>query len=427
MTGKIFESAFFINNRKRFCHCLPEKSIAIFHSSELMPRTGDQFFPFRQCSDFLYLTGINQYASILMLAPDYFDDDMKEMLFISKPSDEKLVWEGKKLSKEQAQEISGIQNIFWLTKFDDALKILMTWAHKVFLNVAEKPKFSTEIQSPSLRFAHSLRQNYPLHTLDRAAPIMRKLRMIKTREEINMIKTAIDITGKAFRRAIKFVEPGVAEFRIQAEIEYQMKFDGAGNQAFYPIVASGENACILHYNQNDATCNDGDLLLLDFGAEYGHYAADISRTIPVNGKFSPRQRQFYKLVLKIQKATIKQFIPGNSLKKVNEFVLQEMEKALIKIGLCENSENDANEQTCVKKFFMHGVAHHLGMDVHDTFDANEPFEPGMIFTVEPGVYIPDEKTGIRLENIILVTENQPLDLSDNIPIFPDEIEKLMKK
>jgi len=425
MVTKMLSQSFYISNRKRFYQHLPNCSIAIFKSADLMPRNGDQFYPFRQCSDFLYLTGIAQEESILLLAPDHHEPKMRELLFILEPSDEKTVWEGNKLSKEQAKEISGIENIFWVRKFEPILKIMMAWTQNVFLNVEEKPKFSTEILSSNMRFAHQIRHKFPLHSLGRLAPIMRKLRMIKSQDEIKIIQEAINITRKAFERVLAFVSPGVAEYQIQAELEHEMRFNGSTTHAFYPIVATGENACVLHYNQNDATCADGDMLLLDFGAEYHNYAADISRTIPVNGKFSLRQRQLYDLVLEIQKAAIEQFLPGKTLKEVNKFVLKEMEKALIEIGLIEKINSDDEDNTQVKKYFMHGVAHHLGMDVHDTFDDNEPFAPGMIFTVEPGIYIPEEKTGIRLENIILITENGAIDLSEDIPILPDEIEKRM--
>jgi Xaa-Pro aminopeptidase len=427
MVKHFFPASFYKNNRSRLVPFLSKGSLAIFHSADFMPRNGDQYYPFRQCSDFLYLTGIEQEMSILLLAPGHYDPKMREVLLILNQSAEQAVWEGKKLSKEAAANISGIETIYYLNQLDLLLQSLMIWAERVYLNVEEKPKFSTRIQSANLRFAHEIMQQYPLHELKRAAPLMRKLRMVKTREEIHQIKNAIGITQKAFERILRFVKPGVTEYQVQAELEHEMRFHNAGNHAFYPIIASGENACVLHYNQNRGLCHDGDLLLLDFGAEYGYYAADISRTIPVNGKFSKRQRQLYDLVLDIQKAAIEKFLPGNTLKEVNNFVLKAMEKALISAGLLKDAKAADGDFSHVKKFFMHGVAHHLGMDVHDTFDQNEPFVAGMVFTCEPGVYIHDEKLGIRLENIIQITENGPVDLSEAIPILPDEIEKQMQQ
>lgn len=426
MVKQFFPASFYKGNRSRLSRMISKGSLAIFHSADFMPRNGDQYYPFRQCSDFLYLTGIEQEKSILLMAPGHHDPKMREVLLILNQPAEKALWEGNKLSTQTASRISGIETVYHRDQFESMLQSLMIWAERVYLNVEEKPKFSPPVETPNLRFAHQIAQQYPLHDLKRAAPLMRKMRMLKTQVEIQQIKKAIGITQNAFERILRFVKPGVAEYQIQAELEHEMRFHSACSHAFYPIIASGANACVLHYNQNRSICKSGDLLLLDFGAEYGHYAADISRTIPVNGKFSARQRQLYDIVLNIHHAAIEKFVPGNTLKALNIFVLKAMEKALTGAGLLPKISNNDVGFAQVKKFFMHGVAHHLGMDVHDTFDQNEPFAPGMVFTCEPGIYFSDEKTGIRLENIIQITENGPVNLSEAIPIIPDEIEKMMK-
>jgi Xaa-Pro aminopeptidase len=304
----------------------------------------------------------------------------------------------------------------------------MQWADFVYLNSYEYPKYSTEVQSRDLRFALQLKQDFPAHSYQRSAPILVELRMIKSEAEIELIKKAIQITDKAFRRVLKFTKPKVMEYQIQAEMEHEFAFNGANGSAYQPIVASGENSCVLHYTENDKECRDGDVVLFDFGAEYANYAADISRTIPVNGKFTPRQRELYNLVLRVQKKAIQKLVPGNTPEKYNEFVNKEMEQEMVKIGLldAEKVKRQDPEQALFKKYFMHGTAHHLGLDVHDLVDKHQPFKAGMVFTCEPGIYVREEKTGIRIENNILITENGPLDLSANIPREVEDIEALMK-
>lgn len=419
---------FYSGNRRQFSTLLKPQNIAVFNSNDSMPRNGDQFYPYRQNSDFLYLTGIDQEESVLILAPDHPDPNMREILFLMETNEKIATWEGHKYTKKEAFEISGIENVQWLDSFQAAFGELMFWSNGVYLNSNEYPKYKTDVPCRDLRFAQMVRDRFPAHRTERAAPILTGLRMIKKDEEVQLIREAINITGKAFERMLQFVEPGVYEFQIQAEMEHEFAMNGSRRPAYAPIVASGKNACVLHYTRNEQACKDGDLLLCDFGAEYENYAADISRTFPVNGTFSGRQRDLYNLVLRVQKKAIAQLVPGTTLKKYNQIVAGFMEQELIAIGLLKEYEvrNQDPEKPLVKKYFMHGTAHHLGMDVHDVFDKHRAFEPGMVFTCEPGLYIREENTGIRIENNILITSNGPVDLSEYIPREPDDIEELMK-
>jgi Xaa-Pro aminopeptidase len=422
------ENKMFINSRKRFAAMLKPRAVSIFNANDEYPRTGDQFYPYRQQSDLFYLTGINQEKTVLLLAPDHPDPKMREILFVSETSEQIAVWDGSKLTKEDAIKVSGIKNVQWHSSMEITLRELLIWSEHVYLNLYEYPKYSSVIQSRDLRFAHEIMQRYPAHRYERAAPLLTRLRMIKSEEEIALIRQAIDITGKAFARVLRFVKPGVHEFEIQAEMIHEFMMNRSNGFAFQPIIASGKNACVLHYIQNNAQCMDGDMVLFDFGAECKNYAADISRTIPVNGKFTPRQRQLYDLVLRVQQKAKQQLIPGNTMEKYNDFVNSEMEKEMIGIGLLDADEvkKQDPDKPLYKKYFMHGTAHHLGLDVHDVINKYEPFAPGMVFTCEPGIYIAEENTGIRLENNILITEKGAVDLSENIPLTPDDIERMME-
>lgn len=427
MKYKPIDKTLFVENRKKFISRLKPKSTAVFHSNDQMPRNGDQFFPFRQQSDFFYLTGIDQEKSVLLLSPEHPDPKYREMLFLVETNEKIAVWEGHKYSISEAQDVSGIKNVHWLDGFDMIVRELMQWSENIYLNTYEYPKYSTDVISRDLRFAKGLKEDYPAHKFERSAPILTNLRMIKSELEIKLIKKAIEITDIAFRRMMKFVKPGVAEYQIQAEMDHEFAFNGASGSAYHPIIASGKNTCVLHYIENDKECCNGDVVLFDFGAEYANYAADISRTIPVNGKFSLRQRELYNLVLRVQKKAIEKLVPGNTTQKYNEFVNKEMEKEMIEIGLLDEEDvrNQNPEKPLYKKYFMHGTAHHLGLDVHDVFNKHEPFKAGMVFTCEPGIYVREENIGIRIENNILITNDGPVDLSANIPRNPDEIERLM--
>lgn len=421
------KSGFFSENRRRLSKLLEPRSVAIFNANDEYLRNGDQRFIYRQQSDFFYLTGIEQEKSVLMLAPDYPDPKLREILWVLRTSEQMAIREGHKVTREEAHAISGIKNVQWLDNLEMTLRDLILWSDQIYLNTYEYPKFSSEVESRDLRFAHSLIRQYPVHKYLRAAPLMTKLRMIKTDTEVDLIRKANEITGKAFRRMLRFVKPGVYEFEIQAEMEHEFLINRANGSAFPPIIATGKNACVLHYHQNNSQCADGNLVLFDFGAEYANYAADVSRTIPVNGKFTPRQKQLYELVHRVQKLAVQQMIPGNTMENYNSFVNQEMEKEMIKMGLLDKQEvkNQNPENPLFKKYFMHGTAHHLGLDVHDVIHRFEPFQSGMVFTCEPGIYIPQEGIGIRLENDILISENGPVDLSADIPVELNEIEQLM--
>jgi len=423
------DPSFFSFNRKRFAEKLLPQSVAIFNASDEYPRNGDQFHHYRQHSDLFYLSGINQEKSILVIAPDHPEPKNREILFIIESNEQMEIWNGHKFTKEEARQISGIKNVQWISDFDLVLRDFMNWSENVYLNIFEYPKFLSDVISRDHRFARQLQEMFPVHQYRRAAPIMTSLRMIKSQIEIDLIKKAIQITGKAFTRALKFVKPGVTEFEIQAEMEHAFLMNRANGSAYLPIIASGKNSCVLHYTENDEECKDGDLVLFDFGAEYANYSADVSRTIPVNGKFTARQRLFYELVLRVQKQAIGQIVAGNTMEKYNAFVNKLMEEEMIKAGLftAEDVKNQDTEKPLYKKYFMHGTAHHLGLDVHDSSNKYQPFMPGMVFTCEPGIYLRDEGFGIRIENNILITENGPVDLTSGIPREADEIEEIMTR
>jgi len=421
------DPSLFIQNRKRLNDKLLPQSVAIFNSNDEYPRNGDQFFNFRQQSDFFYLSGIGQEKSILILAPGHPEPKNREVLFLIETNELIATWNGHKLTKEEAAKISGIENVQWLSGFDLLLRDLLNWGDNVYLNSFEYPKYFTEIVSRDQRFARQLQETFPAHHYKRSAPILTDLRIIKSQVEVELIKKAIDITGKAFLRALKFVKPGVKEYEIQAEMEHEFMINGANGNAYLPIIASGENSCVLHYVENDKECNNGDVVLFDFGAEYANYSADVSRTIPINGKFTPRQRQIYDLVLGVQKQAIGQMVPGNTIEKYNTFVNNLMEEEMIRIGLFtrEQVKQQDPEKPLFRQYFMHGTAHNIGLDVHDLVNRFMPFLPGMVLTCEPGIYLRNEGFGIRIENNILITEKGPVDLTSAIPREADEIEAIM--
>ncbi len=421
------DNALFKNNRNRFTGLLPPKSVAIFHSNDQYPRNGDQFFPFRQQSDFFYLTGIDQEKSILMLAPDFPSEKFREMLFVIKTNEQIAIWEGHKYTKEEAKQVSGIENISWLDEFEISLKEVLAGVETVYLNSNEYVKFFSEVPDKNHRFAKQFRDEYPLHKLERSAPLLAELRTIKSEQEIELLRTACSITKKGFERILRFTKPGVLEFEIQAEIDHEFAFNRARGHGYAPVIASGSNACVLHYVENDKECKDGDLLLMDFGAEYANYSADMSRTIPVNGRYSKRQKACYNAVLKVFREAHKLYKPGNTIEMINEEVNKMMEAEMVGLGLfsMQDIREQNKEQPLFKKYFMHGTAHFLGLDVHDVGAKHEPFKPGMVLTCEPGIYIREENIGIRIENDILITENGPVDLMADIPVEAGEIEEIM--
>jgi len=418
----------FIENRQKFISRMEPGSVAVFLAGDILWRNGDQDGIYRQNSDFFYLTGIDQEKSILVLAPDHPNPKMKEVLFIIEPDETMVIWYGKKLSHREAKDISGVSHTMNLAGFDSVLPDIMSFAEHVYLNQNEYPKYTNEVMYREVRFANELRSRYPAHSFKRSAPILTSLRKVKSGHELMLITRAISATAKAFQRVLKFVKPGRMEFEVQAEIDHEFTLNRAGGHAYPPIIASGKNACYLHYNTNNEECRDGDLLLLDFGAEYANYAADLTRTIPVNGKFTDRQRAVYHAVLDVQKAIIPWFKPGQTIDAINKEVCRMMESKMIDLGLFtkEDVDKQDKDKPLYTKYYMHTIGHFLGLDVHDSGTRYDKLVPGMIITVEPGIYIAEEGIGVRIENDILVTENEPYDLTAGIPREIDEIENLMK-
>lgn len=421
------DSSLFIENRKKYSALLSDHAIAFFNSNDEMPRNGDANFLFRQQSDLFWLSGIDQEQTILVIAPNHPIAEYREMLFVRKTNEHIAVWEGHKYTKEEARAASGIASVYWLDDFQAVLPVLMHHSSTVHINLNENDRFVTDVPYRDERFAATLRAKYPHHRYERSGPLMARLRVIKSDTEINLMRHACDITDKAFRRVLRFTKPGVNECEIEAEIIHEFIRNRANGHAYTPIVASGPSACILHYNENNRACNDGDVILLDFGAEYANYAADLSRSIPVNGKFTPRQRDVYNAVLRVMRQAKKLLTPGTIIAKYHEEVGRIMEHELIGLGLLKADEVSKQDPKAplYKKYFMHGTSHFLGLDVHDIGSRYEPLQAGMVLTCEPGIYIPEEGLGIRIENDILVTNQGPVDLMENIPIEVEEIEALM--
>jgi Xaa-Pro aminopeptidase len=425
----IFTHRLFVHNRSKLVPHLKKSSLAILHSNDEMPRNGDQFFPFRQNSDLFYLTGINQEKTVLALCPDHPIQKNREILFILKPNPQFETWHGKRLTKTEAIEISGIQNIVWIEEFESVLAELVFYSENIYLNQYENTKYISEVDSRDKRFISLIKEKYPTRNIERLFPILTELRLIKEPEEINMVRHASLITEKAFRRVLNYVKPGVAELEIEAELSHEFRINRAQGHAFYPIVASGENACILHYIENRQVCKDGDLVLLDFGAEFNNYAADCSRTIPVNGRFTPRQKQLYNAVLNVFNRAKSLMVKGATIALINKQVCKLFEEEHVKLGLysVEDIHKQDADNPLYANYFMHGVSHFLGLDVHDVGSRYQTLEPGMIITCEPGIYVREEGIGIRIENDILITEEAPIDLMQQIPVEVEELEELMSK
>lgn len=417
----------YINHRKKFIGNLPPASAAIFNSNDIMPTNADGNMNFRQNNDVLYLSGVDQEESVLVIFPDAFSSAHREMLFLKETSPRIAIWEGEKLTKEKATALSGIKSIYWIDELETVLKTVMSEAQHVYLNTNEHTRRSNEVQTRDDRFREWIMGEYPLHDYRRLAPIMQRLRSIKSKEEIDQMQKACKITEDGFRRVLKFVKPGVMEYEIEAELMHEFLRQGSRGFAYAPIIASGFNACVLHYIENNEKCKDGDLILMDVAAEYGNYASDMTRTIPVNGKFTERQKEVYSAVLRVMRACMKLLKPGVFLADYHKKVGHLMEAELVNLGLLTQKEVDEQDpaQPAYKKYFMHGTSHFIGLDVHDVGLWNEPIQAGMVFTVEPGIYIREENMGIRLENDILITENGYHDLMADIPLEIDEIEKGM--
>jgi Xaa-Pro aminopeptidase len=427
MKYKQISSSLFLMNRENFINLLPDNAIAIFQSNDEFPRSGDQNFPFKQNPDLFYLSGIDQEQSILLLYPNCPNPLYREVLFLRQTNDHIKVWEGHKYTKDQARATSGVQNIYWLADFDNILHSIVHYAEYIYLNTNENDRYAHSVPYRDIRFLKELREKYPLHKYERAAPLMRDLRAIKSEIEVELTQKACDITNDAFKRVLKFVKPNVMEYQIEAEIIHEFIKQAATGHAYNPIIAAGNNANILHYTDNNQKCKDGELILMDFGAEYANYNADLTRTIPVNGRFTKRQKEVYNAVLHVMKKAKKLMVAGAIWNTYHEQVGEIMTEQLINLKLISSSDvkNQSSTYPAYKKYFMHGTSHHLGIDVHDFASRYTPFASGNILTCEPGIYIPEEGFGVRLENDILITKNGNLDLMANIPIEVDEIEDLM--
>jgi Xaa-Pro aminopeptidase len=421
------DSRLFTYNRKNFVTRLKPCSLAIFHSNDEFPRNGDQSFLFKQNPDFFYLTGIDQEQSILVLFPDCPNPLYKEVLFLRHTNEHIAVWEGHKYTRQEAKAASGIEHIVWLNEFDVILHTIINYAEHIYINSNENDRYAHTVPYRDIRMFEALRAKYPLHKYERSALILRDLRVVKSDIEIELTLKACKITRDAFIRVLKFVKPGVTEYEIEAEITHEFLRQRATGHAYSPIIASGKNAIVLHYTENNQVCYDGDVILFDFAAEYANYNADMSRSIPVNGRFTKRQLDVYNAVLRVMRAATKMILAGTVWNEYHEEVGKLMTAELVGLGLLKQHEVDKQDpkMPLYKKYFMHGTSHHLGLDVHDFASRYKPFEVGNILTCEPGIYIPEEGLGIRIENNILITADGNIDLMADIPVEAEEIEEIM--
>jgi Xaa-Pro aminopeptidase len=414
-------------NRSLFTAKLKKNSVAIFLSNDEHPWNGDATHNFKQNSDLFWLSGVDQEDCILVLSPDCPVIEMREALFIKRTDDMMVIWNGHKLTQQQAKEVSGVQHVYWMEDYEAKIHSVINYAANIYLNLNENDRASIKTPYKDLRFAREMKDKYPLHEYERAAPILQRLRSIKSPIEVDLMNVSIGISEKMFSRLLKFVKPGVKEYEVEAEIIHEYLKNRANGHSFHPIVASGKNACILHYVDNNDTCNDGELLLVDSGVDYANYASDMTRVIPVNGKFTARQKQVYNAVLSVMNGAKSLLKPGVLLMEYHKQVGELMEKELVDLGLI--SLNDIKNQNpawpAYKKYFMHGTSHFLGIDVHDVGMRYEPMQAGMTFSCEPGIYIQEEGIGIRLENEVLITADGCKDLMAHIPIEADHIESLM--
>ncbi|MEN9640169.1 MAG: hypothetical protein RLZZ262_2038 [Bacteroidota bacterium] len=420
---------FYTQARQRFSSQLKPGCLAIFCSNDTYPTGADGHLPFKQASDIFYYTGVDQEESILVVFPQATNPAHREILFLKETSELIAIWEGAKLTKEQARERTGVSTIIWLKDFERTLRTLLAEAEGVYLNDNPHMRASVEVETREMRFSKWFRKEFPHYTIHRSAPIGYALRSVKHQEEIDQLQKAIDITRAGFERTLGFVKPGVMEYEIEAEYMHEFLRRGSRGFAYTPIIASGSSACVLHYIENDKPCKDGDLLLMDVGAEYGNYCADMTRCIPVNGKFTDRQKQVYNAVLRVMKAAKNLLKPGLMMGEYHSAVGEIMTKELIDLGLIteDDVKNQNPEWPAYKKYFMHGTSHFLGIDVHDVGHWHRPIEEGNVFTVEPGIYIPAENLGIRIENNIVIRASGNVDLFKDFPTEVEEIESLMAR
>lgn len=422
------DAKFFVKNRERLRALLPPGGMVILHANDIMPTNADGVMPFHQNRDLFYLTGVDQEETVLLLFPDAFDERDREILFVRETSELISIWEGEKLTKEAARETSGIERVEWERDFPSILHRLAPQAESFYLHTNEFLRGASVVETRNGRFIKACKERYPLHNYERLAVLMHQLRVIKDDFEISQLQKAIDITGAGYRRVLEFIKPGVGEWEIEAEYVHEFLRRRSRGFAYPPIVGSGKNACVLHYVENACVCEDGQMVLMDVGAEWANWNADMTRTVPVNGRFSKRQREVYDACLNVFRASCDILRPGITPKEWADQTINLMEVELIRIGLIdakEAKEQDPVTRPLLKKYYMHGIGHHLGLDVHDVCPPNEPVREGMVFTVEPGIYIREEAMGVRIENDIVIGKDKNIDLFKNIPVEAEEIEELM--
>jgi len=420
----------FIKNRNKFTAAMKPKSVAVFNSNDIYPVSADSTLPFAQHRDIFYLSGVDQEESILLLFPDAPYESLREILFLKETNDHIAVWEGEKLSKERAFEVSGIKTVIWLQDFHKTLREIMAYAERMYINTNEHYRAVIETETREARFVKWWKENYPAHKVEKSSPILHRLRSVKEQEELDLIQNACSITEKGFRRVLNFVQPNVMEYEIEAEFSHEFIRNRSKGFAYTPIIASGNNANVLHYIENNQPCKAGDLILLDVAAEYANYSSDMTRTIPVSGRFTARQKEVYNAVLRVKNEATKLLVPGAFWKEYHQEVGKIMTSELLGLGLLDKADvqNENPDWPAYKKYFMHGTSHHLGLDTHDYGLLFEPMKANMVFTVEPGIYLPAEGFGIRLEdNVVIQETGEPFNLMANIPIEVEEIEGLMNK
>jgi len=421
-------SQLYISNRAKFTALMQQGTLAVFNSNDIYPVSADSTMPFQQHRDILALSGVDQEESILVLFPNASNPIHREVLFLKETSDLIAIWEGEKLTKQAAFETSGIKTVYWLQQFPTIFKQMMTEASGIYLNTNEHLRANTEVETREDRFIKKVKQDFPGHQVFKAAPIMHKIRSIKNEIEIELMQRACKITEAGVRRLLGFIKPGVWEYEIEAELAHEFLRNRSKGFAYTPIVASGKNACVLHYIENNQQCKDGDVILLDVGAEYANYSSDLTRCIPVNGKFTTRQKEVYNAVLHVKKEAEKLLVPGTIMAEYHKQVGHLMEEQLVNLGLIsiEDIKTQNPDWPAYKKYFMHGTSHFLGLDTHDVGLWHEPIQAGMVFTCEPGIYIPEEGLGIRLEDDLVVQKSgSPFNLMKDIPLEAEEIEALM--
>ncbi|WP_394747894.1 aminopeptidase P N-terminal domain-containing protein [Spongiimicrobium salis] len=420
----------FVKNRQKFMAAMKPKSIAVFNSNDMYPISADALLPFEQHRDIFYLSGADQEETILVLFPDALDQRHREVLFVRETNEHIAIWEGEKLTKEKATAVSGIASVYWLSDFDKVFFDLMTEAEVVYFNTNEHYRQAVETQTREDRFILKCKQQFPAHQWAKSFPILQRIRGIKEPEELVLMQQACDITEKGFRRLLGFVRPGVWEYEIEAELLHEFVRNRSKGFAYTPIIASGSNANVLHYIENNQQCLDGDLILMDVAAEYANYSSDLSRTIPVNGRYTTRQKEVYNAVLRVKNEATQMLVPGTLWAEYHKEVGKIMTSELLGLGLLDTSDvqNENKDWPAYKKYFMHGTSHHIGLNTHDYGELKTPMKANMVFTVEPGIYIPEENMGIRIEDdVVIQEEGSPLNLMKNIPIEVEEIETLMQE